>query len=361
LRELERKVPKLLSPVRSLKGAVRVVNAGADEIYCDVRKPDIKDFELKRGVNCEIPSYDELGKVVKYAHNHDVEVQLAANIPFMTNVMDDVIRKHIRSCLDEGVDALIIGDLGILSLVKRMGLDIPLYASTFLGAMNYGVADFLKKQGFKRVILERQMRIPEISEIVKRSDIEVEVFVHGSGCSNIDGTCHLFHFAFPFPGIEEEFSETVDLWYPCSIPFEVEADDGRGTVEKVPILDAYTFCSLCRLPELVETGIKGLKIVGRESSEEYQERTTRLYREALDLIGQDDLGAFEKMVAYQRENFVPAPPNMPSLRELCCERKRCFYGLSLFCAPYKLPPSWRLWTKSKFKIMVFEREDIGPG
>ncbi|MDQ1280469.1 MAG: hypothetical protein QG670_1732, partial [Thermoproteota archaeon] len=75
--QIEKSMPKILSPVNSLEGAERVIKAGADEIYCGVMIPEWKQFFESdwlggplRGPRCEIPTYDELGKVVKYAHNH---------------------------------------------------------------------------------------------------------------------------------------------------------------------------------------------------------------------------------------------------------------------------------------------------
>lgn len=353
-------MPKLLSPVKSLDGAVRVIRAGADEIYCGVRKPEIKGFSIYRGTYADIPSYDELGKIVKYAHNHGISVQLTVNMPFMTDVMDNVFRKHIRLCLDEGVDALIIGDMGILSLVKEMNVDIPLIASSYNEATNYGAVDFLEKKGFKRVILERQLRISEISEIVKHSNIEIEIMVHGAGCSNINGNCYLYHYSFP--AMRQAYSETIDSSYvlacPCRVVFDVyDMANEKEIIRAVPILDAYTYCSICKIPLLVETGVTGFKIVGRETNEVYQERTTRVYRELLDLIKKGQLSAFQNKIEYLKNNLMPIPPSLVNLQEIFCEYGRCYYG-SFFNAPYTRAPSWKIWTKDRFRKMVFERESV---
>jgi collagenase-like PrtC family protease len=98
------------------------------------------------------------------------------------------------------------------------------------------------------------------------------------------------------------------------------------------MLDAYTFCSFCVLPALVNTGVTGFKIVGREMSLAYQEAVTRTYRELLDLIEQDQIEVFQKMVSAQRSEargvWFEGLPQSP------CDQQRCYYS-PIFHAPYK--------------------------
>lgn len=80
-----------------------------------------------------IPTYQEFGEVVKYAHKHGVKVFLMMNIPFVIGDMERYMKNHIRCCLDKGIDALIIGNMGVLSIVKEMQVYIPLIAGTLKG------------------------------------------------------------------------------------------------------------------------------------------------------------------------------------------------------------------------------------
>jgi len=107
-------VPKILAPIKAYTGAVRVVDAGADELYCGVRTPGLEDFELYRGSSTEIPTYDEFHKVTEYAHSHGVKVFVTINQPFIIDSMEKTMVKHIRKCVEGGADSLIIGDLGVL-------------------------------------------------------------------------------------------------------------------------------------------------------------------------------------------------------------------------------------------------------
>lgn len=346
-----RRKPRLLSPIRSFDGAVSVIQAGADEVYCGVEIPGFKKFSLHRGPLCEIPNYDELGRVVKYAHDHGIDVLLTVNRPFMVDVLEKGMRNHISSCLNEGVDALIIGDMGVLSLVKDMDLDVSLYASTYLASMNKEAVDFLRKLGFSRVILERQLTIPEINDIAQHSKVDVEVFIHGSGCSNINVSCYLYHFMYP------EMARailTIDgLALRCGLPFDIyDVDHKNDKLTNTPILDAYRFCSLCQLPSLIQTGVTGFKIVGRCVNEEYQESTTRVYRELIDIIDRGEMKVFQMRLEWLKKNFFPIHQDLPlfNLQELCCDQERCYYS-PLFHTPYKIPTSWQTWTKHQFKFI----------
>ena len=346
--------PRLLSPIKTLTGAIRVIEAGADEIYCGVKIPGFGDFELYRGSGTQVTTYDEYSKIVEYAHTHGVRVLLTVNQPFITNSLETHLRDHIRTCLNLGTDALIIGDLGVLSLVKELDGDAELCASTYLSTLNSETATFLKEIGFDRVILERHVTIDEITDIVRSSDVKIEAFVHGSGCSNINVNCYLYHFKYP--AMDRGLLTIDGIKFPCALPFDIYDASTQEHLGYAPVLDAYTFCSLCRLPKLVHSGLYGLKIEGRGINEDYQESTTRLYRESIDMILDGKEKEFEKKTNAWKESFTPLPRDLPltNLRELCCEQRRCYYS-PLFHAPYREPLSWKTWTKLQYKLLEVQK------
>ena len=348
-------MPKILSPINSYKGAVRVVQAGADEVYCGVVIPKLKDFALYRGSSCEIPNYEELGKIVKYVHDHDVKVVVTINRPFMTKTIEKETIKHIRTCYDMGIDGFIVGDMGVLSMVKDIGSDIELYASTYNASMNYEAVDFLAKQGFSRVVLDRQLTLSEISEIVRRSKVGIEVFVHGGGCSNTNANCHLYHYKFPAMVRTAKMSKGLIL-SPCALDYDVSTLDNRETrLGSIPIMDAFEGCALCKLIELIKMGVCGLKIVGRGDSIWYQESETKVYRELIDHIANDQVEAYYKKLEslkLQTKNCV-INQTLPNLRQFYCEQKRCYYE-PLFHSPYKYPVSWQAWTKARLMYWKVE-------
>ena len=343
---------RILSPVNSFEGAVKVIDAGADEIYCGVRYPDVKYHGLStRTAKCSLDSYDELGKVVQYAHDRGVKVLVTLEFPFMSELLEKNVDKHAKLCAEKDIDAFILGDIGLILKVKQMGLDVPFHASTYLSSMNYEAVDFLRKLGAERVILERQVSIEEITQIVKSScGVEIEVFVHGSGCSNINVSCYGCYTpeslirsipnklstgdfeSYQNYGFTTPLNKFKMITAPfCRLTYEVE-DGTAGSKAYAPILDAYSFCSLCKLPALVKTGVAGFKIVDRCQSKEYQEICTRAYRELTTLLEQGQTELFNKrLVSIIRDSKALLFPNFPE----ACEQKRCYYS-PFFHSPYRV-------------------------
>jgi putative protease len=349
------RIPTILSPVTSFRGAVEVIAAGADEIYCGVGIPGILEI-LNRPEACSVSTYVELGKITDYARSKGVETIVTLGLPFISRSAAARMREHASACVGQGIDALIVGDIGLISMIRDdMGLDIPIYASTLLGAMNYEAADYIRKLGVQRVVLERHVTVEEIGEVVRRNgEIEIEVFVHGGGCSNINANCRLEYSQPSANATEKALRGVTKFTNPCKWAYHVyELDDGERRIATRPtrILDAYTFCSLCDLPELIDTGVSGLKIVGRCRPLLYQVQATRMYRDVLDLMkrgGRRGLNRVQrKRVTEMVECFQDAPVqpafanrdgSFRTLREMWCTEGRCYYS-PLFHAPYKLSES----------------------
>lgn len=338
--------PKILAPINSFEGAVRVIEAGADEVYCAIQIPDIRDFVLYRGPASELPHYEELGRVVKYAHEHDAKVDLVINQPYMVATIEESVRKHISRCIDQGVDALIIGDFGILSIVRKLNIEVPLIASTYMMTMNEEATALLEEQGFSRAVLERHLTLDEITQIVRSTKMGIEVLISG-GCSNINGSCYLYHYRFPeLTNAMLETNKTT----PCTLPFRLhELNNSQRVFDDVAVMDAFEYCSICKLPELVATGATGLKIEGRTGSVWYQGAITKVYRELLDMIAAGRMEEYRRRLEELKEgdSFLPFPKNFYKLRELWCRQGRCYYS-SFSHAPYKIPLTWQTWTKQRF-------------
>lgn len=319
---------KILAPITSFEAAQGVISAGVDEVYCGVKVPNTNYMGLSMRLDsCSLSTYDVLKRVANYAHEHGVRILTTTEFPFMAELIENKIRKHIISLVKCGIDALIVTDLGILLMVKNMSLDIPVYASTYLASMNYKAVDLLKELGVKRVILERQLTIEEIRAISRIiEDVEIEVFVHGPGCSNINRSC----YGCPNVNVVDESLRRrgVTITSMCKTTYKIYEVEGKETrsLGRAPILDAYAWCSLCKLPDLLETGVTGFKIVGRCADRDYQEQVTRIYCELVDLLECGDEEAFKDRLEVLRTNKYVVGG---------CNQERCYYH-SLLHAPYKI-------------------------
>jgi collagenase-like PrtC family protease len=328
---------KIISPIKSVEGAARVAAAGADELYVGVRLQGLKFMSYSgRKASCCLNNYDELAEVCRVAHAHGATVNLTANLPFMTDMLTSLVKSYLKRSVEAGVDALIIADMGTLLLIRDMGLDLPVYASSYFVARNIESVHFLQKLGVTRLICSPDSTLDEIRDLVNRSPIEVEAFVHGEGCSNVGGNCYLIHSGRPKgyapydnasaspiasqPGEDTSIVSISDR-IPCLFDYEVRQiseKGGIGPVEHVPIMDSYTFCSMCYVHELVQMRVGGLKIVGRCASEAFQERTTRQYRRLVDMAKAEHIAGIKHEIQHLRAES-------PELLKLCVN-KRCYYA-----------------------------------
>ena len=320
---------KILAPVSSLEATRGAIAAGADEIYCGVKIPGIIYTGLSTRPDwCSLQSYDELEKIVNYAHQHDVKTIVTTEFPFMADLIEKKLKDFLASVVKRDVDAIIATDLGVILMVRDIGLRIPVYASTYLASMNYEAVNLLKKLGIKRVMIERHVTISEMHEIVKKNkDVEIEVFVHGPGCSNINVSCHGCGTVIHTITEKTTKDEILSL---CRTRYEIYqiGHDERIKVSDTPILDALSWCSLCQLPDLVRTGVTGLKIVGRECDQKYQEEVVRIYKELVNLLEAGEIGSYHNKLEYLKKHDQIAS---------ACQQRRCYYS-NLFNAPYRIVP-----------------------
>lgn len=344
-------MPRILSPVTSYQGVVGVIAAGADEVYCAVKIPGAVHL-LNRPEFCCVPTYDELGRIAGYAHSKGAECIVTLELPYVSEFMVSQMKDHIYSCVSQGIDALIVGDIGLVETLGGMGLGVSIYASTLLAVANYRAVRFIRRLGVERVILERHLSIDEIGEVVRRhQDLDIEVFVHGQGCSNINVNCYLEFGQAPRTTLQRVTSGIKGMVTPCRWPFDIyELGDGERKLARAPILDAFSFCSLCRLPELIATGVSGLKIVGRCAPVEYQVAVTRMYRGAVDLVKRASRGRLNRTQRRRYEGIVESLKDQPFqpliqspdgswsshgfLRDVVCREGRCYYSPFLH-VPYR--------------------------
>ena len=328
---------KIIAPAKSVAGVQRVSSAGADEIYVGVRLPGLKFMSYSgRKAACCLNDYDELAAACEIAHAHGAEINLTANMPFMADMLKPIVKNYIKHSVEAGVDALIIADMGTLLLVCDMNIDLPVYASSYFVARNIESVRFLQKLGVTRLIASPDSTLKDIKDLIERSPIEVEAFAHGEGCSNVGGNCYLLHSQRPKkyqpyddspsspiasqPGEDTSLVSISDR-IPCLFDYDVYPilESGElGPLEQIPIMDSFSFCSMCFVQNLIDMKVGGLKIVGRCASEDFQERTTRYYRRLVDLARAKDQEGTKKQIQDWRLQS-------PELTRLCLD-KRCYYA-----------------------------------
>ena len=177
---------KIVAPAGNLERFYSAVNAGADEIYMG-----IKGFGARR--NAENFTLEEYKEAIDCAHKRGSRIFLTLNT-LMKNVEIDFLYTNLKALYEYGLDAIIVQDLGYFRFIKENFPDIDIHGSTQMTVANHFEAEYLRKLGFKRVVLPREMTFEEIKKIRENTSIELEVFVSGALCISYSGNCYMSSF-----------------------------------------------------------------------------------------------------------------------------------------------------------------------
>ncbi len=271
------KRPEVLVPAGDAERLKAAVMYGADAVYLGG-----KHFTMRAAP----ANFDaqQLAEAVRFAHDNGVKVYLTCNT-LPGNGELALFPKFIAEAQEAGVDAVIIADLGLLTMVRQYAPDMEVHMSTQTGIVNYATANALYDMGVRRVVLARELSLKDIAEIRRNipEDMDIEVFVHGAMCVSFSGRCLLSAYltgrdanrgacAQPCRWKYHLMEETRPGQY-----FPVEEDDS-GTY----IMNAKDLCMIDYIPELIEAGVTSLKIEGRAKSAYYVSVAANAYRAGVD-------------------------------------------------------------------------------
>ena len=266
---------ELLAPAGNFEKLEIAVHFGADAVYLGGTDYSLRNFSGNF-------TLAELRQAVPLAHASGVKVYLACNI-YSRNSEQAAIRRYLETVGDMGIDALIVSDPGIIAAARQVVPHIPLHLSTQANTTNYNSALFWKDQGIKRIVLARELSLTEAADMVARSGLELEAFVHGAMCISYSGRCLLSNF------MANRDSNQGMCCHPCRWKYAVMeetrpgqympiGEDERGTY----LFNSSDLCMIAHIPELIQTGLAALKIEGRMKGIHYVAATVKVYREAID-------------------------------------------------------------------------------
>ena len=268
---------ELLAPAGSMEKLQTAFYYGADACYFAGTSFGLRAFAKNF-------DEDELKKAVDYAHSIGKKCYITVNI-IAHNKDFPALPDYIKYLHDIGVDAIIVADMGVMEVAKRVAPDLDIHVSTQANITNKYTAKAFVELGAKRLILARELSIEEIKEIREYvpKEVEIECFVHGAMCISYSGRCLLSNY---FCGRDANHGECVQAcrWdYAISRKdkqdekFEI-LEDERGTY----ILNSKDMCMIKYLDKLVDAGITSFKIEGRMKSAYYVATVVNAYRRAFD-------------------------------------------------------------------------------
>lgn len=254
------KRPELLCPAGGRDALIAAVQNGADAVYLGAGS-----FNARQ--SADNFDGDALTEAIRYCHLRGVRVYLTLN----TMVREDefpALEDSIRAIAQAGADAVLVQDFGVARAVRAIAPDLALHASTQMAVHNRAGAEFLKAQGFSRVVLAREMSLDEIRGCA-RAGVELEVFVHGALCVACSGQCLLSSMVGGRSGNRGRCAQ------PCRLPYRMNGREGC-------LLSTRDLCALNLLDELRDAGVDSFKIEGRLKRPEYVAAVAAAYRRAID-------------------------------------------------------------------------------
>lgn len=245
---------EILAPVGNEEMLRAAVFSGADAVYLG-----FSGFNARTSANNF--DADTLKDAVRFCHTRGVAVHVALNTTVYGGELP-ALEAAIRAVAASGADAVICQDLAVVTLIGRIAPQLPRHGSTQMSVHSLQGALELKELGFTRVVLARELSLPEVEHITKHCGIETECFVHGALCMCVSGQCYMSAFLGGRSGNRGSCAG------PCRLPFEANAlPEGKpGRLHHLSLKDNSV---IDKLDQLQALGVASAKIEGRLRTPEY--------------------------------------------------------------------------------------------
>ena len=264
---------ELLAPAKNLECGIAAIDHGADAVYIGAQR-----FGARAAAG---NSVEDIRALCQYAHQFSARVYVTVN----TIIYDDELettRQLICELSDAGVDAILVQDMAILSIIQHLSPITHyavLHASTQTDNRTPEKVRWLRDLGFCRVVLARELSAAEIAEIHRQvPDVELEVFVHGALCVSYSGLCYASQYCFQRSANRGECAQF------CRMKFDLLDADGRELEHQRHLLSLKDLNQLQHLEELIEAGACSFKIEGRLKDATYVKNVVAAYSQRLDAI-----------------------------------------------------------------------------
>ncbi|WP_340026073.1 DUF3656 domain-containing protein [Paenibacillus sp. FSL K6-1096] len=266
---IRREDVELLAPAGDWDCMRAAVANGADAVFFGVEKFNAR----ARANNFRM---DELPEIMAFLHSYGVKGFLTFNILVFENELAEA-KELIDACVDAGVDAVIVQDLGLVQLIREISPDFPIHGSTQMTITSPEAVEFTKPWGLERVVLGRENNLKQIRTIGEQARLPMEVFVHGALCVSYSGQCLTSEM---WGGRSANRGECAQA---CRLPYDLMIDGEVKPMGDVTyLLSPKDLAAIDLMPELIEAGVTSFKIEGRLKSPEYVANVVSKYRKSID-------------------------------------------------------------------------------
>ena len=261
--------PEILAPAGDWPQLRAAVNAGADAVYFGLNALNAR---------ARAPNFDvaELPAVMNFLHEHDIRGFVTMNVLVYDEELSQA-ESIIRAVAAARVDAVIVQDIGLVSLVRRVAPNLSIHGSTQMSVTSPEGAEFARELGCSRVVVGRELSTRDISTFYEATDVEIEVFVHGALCVSYSGQC------FSSEAWGGRSANRGQCAQACRLPYGLVVNGHIKDMGDVKyLLSPQDLMAVEMVPELINAGVACFKIEGRLKGPEYVALTTSMYRRATD-------------------------------------------------------------------------------
>ena len=262
---------ELLAPAGSMESLKAAVNAGADAVYIGGTRFGARAYanNLKE---------EDMKWAIDYAHLHGVSLYMTINTLLKERELEEDLYNYVKPYYEQGLDAVIVQDFGVLKALSEWFPDLPLHVSTQMTVTGSEGFEFLKDfPNVTRIVTSRELSLEELAHIRNTTDFEIESFIHGALCYCYSGQCL---FSSVIGGRSGNRGRCAQ---PCRLPYEVLEHGKRiSSDHEKYILSPKDMNTLEILPQLLDLGIDSLKIEGRMKRPEYTAGVVSIYRKYID-------------------------------------------------------------------------------
>ncbi|MCI0704038.1 MAG: U32 family peptidase, partial [Planctomycetia bacterium] len=261
--------PELLAPAGDWEAMRAAVANGADAVYFG-----LSNFNARaRATNFTV---EELPGVMKFLHARNVRGFVTLNTLIFSDELPEVVA-FVKAVATAGADAVIVQDLGLVRLIKRIAPTLPVHASTQMTLTEPRGIDFVTKLGVERVVLARELSLADIQKVTANTSTPVEVFVHGALCVAYSGQC------LTSEALGGRSANRGQCAQACRLPYEMIVDGTpRDLGDRAYLLSPQDLAAFDLVDPLIDAGVISFKIEGRLKGGPYVAATTQTYRKAID-------------------------------------------------------------------------------
>ncbi len=278
---------EILAPAGSMECLKAAIAAGADAVYTGGALFGARAYAHNL-------TEEELLEAIDYVHLHGRRLYLTVNTLIKDREMEKQMYDYLLPYYRQGLDAVIVQDIGLFRFIRKHFPDLPIHASTQMTLTGVDGAKFLEKEGAQRIVTSRELSMAEVKKIADETELEIESFVHGALCYCYSGQCLFSSFIGGRSGNRGQCAQPCRLLY-------------RTPEAKRPqyLLSLKDICTLELIPEMIESGIYSFKIEGRMKKPEYAAAVAFQYRKYTDLYLKyyEECPAEEDPAAYAMKKY----------------------------------------------------------